>query len=75
MTRAEHLQWCKDRALAYVRDGDLVNAVASMGSDLTKHPETAPLMHGPLGAMCVFAAMQAHQGDKESVERFINGFR
>lgn len=38
--RAAHLQWCKDRALEYVRAGDLENAIASMQSDLTKHPET-----------------------------------
>jgi hypothetical protein len=41
MTRAEHLQWCKDRALEYVEMGDHSQAVASMMSDLGKHPETA----------------------------------
>ena len=40
MTRDEHLAWCKARALEYLDAGDLVNAVASMASDLTKHPET-----------------------------------
>ena len=39
-TRAEHLAWCKRRAMEYVDAGDLSNAVASMGSDLSKHPET-----------------------------------
>ena len=38
--RAEHLAWCKQRALEYLDQGDLANAVASMGSDLNKHPET-----------------------------------
>ena len=39
MTRAEHLQWAKDRALEYADRGDMTNAIASMCSDLRKHPE------------------------------------
>lgn len=45
MDRSAHLHWCKERALEYWREGDLVNAVASMGSDLSKHPETRPNPH------------------------------
>jgi hypothetical protein len=41
-TRAEHLAWCKERALAYVDAGDLPNAFASFSSDMGKHPETRP---------------------------------
>lgn len=41
MTRAEHLAWCKERALAYVDVGDLNQAYASLASDLGKHEETA----------------------------------
>ncbi len=40
MTRQEHLEWCKKRAMEYVDAGDCTNAVNSMISDLTKHPET-----------------------------------
>lgn len=40
MTRAEHLAWCKQRALEYADRGDITNAIASMLSDLRKHPET-----------------------------------
>jgi hypothetical protein len=40
MTRAEHIDWCKQRALAYVDAGDLHNAFASLNSDLGKHPDT-----------------------------------
>jgi hypothetical protein len=40
MTRAEHLAWCKQRALEYVERGKLIDALASMGSDLDKHAET-----------------------------------
>jgi len=39
-TRAEHLQWCKDRALEYCDKGDTQQAFNSMASDITKHPET-----------------------------------
>jgi pterin-4a-carbinolamine dehydratase len=38
--RAEHLAWCKARALEYVDRWDYSGAVASMTSDLGKHPET-----------------------------------
>lgn len=40
MNEAEHLQWCKDRALKYIEKNDLDGALASMGSDVLKHPET-----------------------------------
>lgn len=39
MTRAEHLAWAKERALEYVIAGDVLGAIASMLSDLRKHPE------------------------------------
>jgi len=38
-TRAEHLDWAKQRALAYLPDWQ--NAMASFVSDLNKHDETA----------------------------------
>ena len=34
MTRAEHLQWSKDRAIEYINMGDADQAWASMVSDL-----------------------------------------
>lgn len=40
MTRDEHLQWAKDRALEYLPN-DLASATASFVSDLGKHPELA----------------------------------
>lgn len=40
VTRADHLQWCKDRAIQYINAGELSQAFASMSSDITKHPET-----------------------------------
>lgn len=40
MTRTEHLQWCKDRAIELLDTGDLQQAFASMCSDVMKHDET-----------------------------------
>ena len=70
-TRAEHLAWCKKRALEYVDAGDLPQAFASMGSDLGKHPETANHSGIQLGAMMLFAG---HLGTPEKMRKFIEGF-
>jgi hypothetical protein len=70
MDRAEHVRWCKERAREYLNEGDLQQAVASMLSDLTKHPDTQNVGRGTgmLGIMC------AANGDNEGVRRFIEGF-
>jgi hypothetical protein len=39
MTRAEHVAWAKARALEYVEAGEYDMAMASMMSNLNKHPE------------------------------------
>jgi hypothetical protein len=39
MTREEHLEWAKKRALEYLAQGDTSQAFTSMLSDLRKHPE------------------------------------
>ena len=39
--RTQHLEWCKKRALAYVDQGYLQQALSSMIDDLRKHPKTA----------------------------------
>jgi hypothetical protein len=71
-TRAEHLAWCKQRALAYVEQGDLQNALASMASDMRKHPETdtpaVTMLLGMEGLRCVQA------GDTQGMRRLIEGF-
>lgn len=71
MTRQEHLDWCKKRALEYVDHGDLQNAVASMMSDLRKHPETESSTNGILGQLGLIAAMS---NDEREVRRYITGF-
>ena len=72
--RAEHLQWCKDRAMAYVNEGNLMEAVTSMMSDLGKHPETAERSGGALAMLGLLALQQAQQGDRDGVIRYIKGF-
>ena len=73
-TRQEHLQFCKDRAMEYVNSGDLVNAVTSMMSDLTKHPETEKSSTGALAMLGMLALQQAQRNDRAGVERYILGF-
>lgn len=70
MTRAEHLAWCKKRALEYLDTGDLLDAVTSMGSDLAKHPELGCNPH-----LALLAAMRAQDGDERGVREWIEGFR
>ena len=70
-TRADHVAWCKERALAYVDAGDLTNALASMGSDLNKHPETANHPAIGLGLMLMMSGHLATPGD---MRRHIEGY-
>ena len=72
-TREEHIEWCKQRAREYLAQGELLNAVTSMMSDLEKHPETKSL--GAMAALGVFAAMRAQESDEDFVRRYIEGFR
>ena len=71
MTRSEHLEWCKKRALEYVDRGDLNNAFTSIASDLRKHPETET--HGG-----IILGMMMLMGDQlstpEKMRKFIEGF-
>ena len=71
MTRTEHLQWCKDRALEYVNNDDLKNAYASMASDLRKHKETES--HAGI-VMGMGLLMAGHLDTAEKMRHFIEGF-
>lgn len=70
MTRKEHMDWCKSRARGCLKRGDGQEAVASMMSDLRKHPETENLVTGPLGMLGLMSAM----GGVEEARRYIEGF-
>ena len=69
-TRAEHLEWCKKRALKYL-PGDTSQAFASMMSDMRKHTETAEHIAIELGAKLLFSG---HLNDPQKMEKFINDF-
>jgi hypothetical protein len=71
MNRQEHLEWCKKRALQYVEAGDIPQAVASMTSDLRKHPETENHAAIMLGVMML---MSGNLRTIEEARRFIEGF-
>jgi len=69
-SRADHLAWCKERALEYVEIGDNAQAFASLVSDLAKHPDTKGHAAGELGLMLMLAG-QLSTGPK--MREFING--
>lgn len=71
MTRQEHMNWCKERAREYLDQGDIPNAITSMLSDLTKHPDTKASGEGILAMMGMSVAMS---GDPREARRFIDGF-
>jgi hypothetical protein len=70
-TRAEHLAWCKQRALEYCDAGDTSQAWASMVSDLRKHPETEKHAAIELGMMML---MGGHLSTTGEMRKFIEGF-
>lgn len=71
MTRKEHLDWCKKRAIEYCDIGDVQEAFASMSSDLQKHPETANHIGIDFGMMQMMCGMLRTQ---EQMRHFIEGF-
>ena len=69
-TRAEHVQWCKDRAMEYLDHGDLAGAVTSMTSDMSKRDDcNMSQVLLPLGMMYVI------NHDFDGVKRWVEGFR
>jgi hypothetical protein len=70
-TRAQHLAWCKERATAYLHEGDTDQAFASMLSDLQKHPETRGHSAIQLGVMM---RMGGHLNTVAQMQRFVDGF-
>lgn len=71
-TRSEHLKWCKKRAREYLERGDFRQAITSMLSDLTKHPETRQASKSPaIGMISLFTLMSMTY---QSTEAFIEWF-
>lgn len=73
MTRAEHMAWCKQRALEYVDSGDLNEAFASMASDLGKHPETQN-SQAFVGSVGMAMLLSGDLATPEKMRAYIEGF-
>jgi hypothetical protein len=71
ITRQEHLEWCKKRALEYCDVGDLQGAFASIASDLSKHEETKGHMGLELGMGLL---MTGGLNTAEKMRKFIEEF-
>lgn len=75
MTREEHLQWAKDRAIEYVDRGDMVNALASFASDCRKHEDTALIVTGAGGMLLATEGSRCvSTNDREGMRRLILGY-
>jgi hypothetical protein len=76
MTRDEHLQWCKKRALEYLQPGpyfSIDEAIASMASDLGKHEETR--QHLQITVPLMFQLrVSGNLNTAAEVRKFIEGF-
>ena len=72
MTRQEHLNWCKRRALEYVTAGDNSQAFASMTSDIMKHPETQ--MHQATNELGISLLVNGHLESAQQMRDWINGY-
>lgn len=72
-TRAEHLQWAKDRALEYADQGDTGSAMSSLMQDLALHPETASSAAIVPDLMMPLAMMGEFEKPGE-LRKFIEGF-
>lgn len=70
MTRAEHIAWCKQRAIQEMEHShDPKQGVISMMSDIGKHPETSS---DTLRSLCMMTLMGPCTA--QSVRTFIDGF-
>lgn len=71
MTRSEHMQWCKDRALHELAENGPNDAVLSMISDLRKHEET---VNHPFLIESSLLLVGGHLSTPAQVKHWIEGF-
>jgi hypothetical protein len=72
LTREEHIESAKARALEYVDAGELQNALASISSDLSQHEETRD---HPAIAIGLALLTAGHLNTQAKMRMFILGFR
>lgn len=70
-TVAEHLAFCKQRALEYIERNDLKGAFGSMLSDMQKHPGTTGHPALRLGMMLM---VSNNLNTQKKMRDFIEGF-
>lgn len=73
MTGAEHLAWCKTRALAYADRGDAGGAVSSLMQDLAAHPDTAGSVSIVRDLMFPLV-LTGHLNTPAEIREFVEGF-
>lgn len=71
ISRQEHMEWCKKRALEYCDRGEFQEALLSMLSDLRKHPETENHAGGALMVSMILGGFLCRP---EEIRKFIEGF-
>lgn len=64
------MDFCKKRALAYLDEGDVQNAITSMLSDLGKYDENS----SAAASMAPIGLMIAMNNDIHEARKFIEGF-
>jgi hypothetical protein len=72
MTRKEHIEWCKKRAIEEMDfHKNPQQGIISMMSDLRKHPETNS---EALVSLCGMMLMKTPKMNRQEVINFLNGF-
>jgi len=72
VSREEHLEWAKKRANEYIDKGELMNAINSFYSDMSKKPETKDHKFLKIGRKIILSGGLKSQ---KEVKEFIDGFK
>ena len=70
MTRAEHLEWAKARALGELEEGSVAHAWASIVQDFALHPELANHLALGMGTHLLFSGQMSEKQMREFIEGF-----
>lgn len=71
ITRKDHLEWCKNRALEYVNSENIGEALASFMSDMNKHTKTRDHLALKLGMQLIISG---HLNTQQKMREWIVGF-